>query len=118
MAKGKVHYTVGLGIGAIFLIAFTLSTKQLFNNLLFLPISYIYLAIKFPGDVRKNILTIIVGVVIYAASLLILNVNIMGTLVIGNPDLIHTLYLLSAIIHTPGIIIFGLGVKRMYFDQD
>ncbi len=78
----------------------------------FIPVSWIYLAIKLPLA-RKNTLLIILGFLLFGVGLILLSAGIVDILA---PIIdIHTLYLLSAIIHIPGLSVFTLGVKRYYF---
>ncbi|MHA1229067.1 MAG: hypothetical protein ACTSRP_00295 [Candidatus Helarchaeota archaeon] len=85
----------------------------------FIPLSYIYLAIKMPGESKKWIIIMFIGVVIFALSLLILMVNFVDFMKVflGNADIIHYIYLVSPVIQILGVIIFANGIYNMYFKK-
>ena len=74
----------------------------------FILVSYLYLAIKLPSA-RKNIAMILVGFAIYGGALILLSVFL------ETSGMTHEIYLISAVVQMPGILIMGLGAKGMYF---
>jgi len=77
---------------------------------LFIPISYIYLAFKFPAA-RKNIAIMFVGFATFCVGVLIVFTTFVGMF----PTVSHELKLISAVIQILGFSIFAIGIKRMYF---
>jgi hypothetical protein len=77
---------------------------------LFIPISYIYLAYKFPAA-RKNIALEFVGFVIFAIGIVMAFAPVVEAFL----PLIHELYLMSAIIQILGFSLFAISINRMYF---
>ncbi len=107
-----IGYSVLFGIG-IFQSDIYLTLDFVFFSLyfaIFIPISYLYLAYKFPQS-RKNIALIFVGFIIFGMAVLMVSPDVLALF----PGLIHEVYLVSAMIQIPGYVIFALGVKRMYF---
>lgn len=113
---GKDFYLFSIVFGiltAISMIIWDFKTSQAFGTMavvcaIFIPISYIYLAIKLP-PMRKNIALIFIGFVIYGVALILMSVFLV------DPASISIIYLVSACLQVPGIFIFGVGIKRMYF---
>ncbi|MHA1264860.1 MAG: hypothetical protein ACTSRS_06450 [Candidatus Helarchaeota archaeon] len=114
--EGKDYYIFFIGFAIItcgvmivpdFILSQTLGTAAI-AFAVFIPISYIYLAIKLPPS-RKNIALIFTGFIIYGAGLILLSVFLV------DPNTIHIVYVISALIQISGLIIFGIGAKRMYF---
>lgn len=114
--KGKDYFVFFIGFCVVVSIAMFIpdfEQSQAFSTWAvafgaFILISYLYLAIKLPLA-RKNIALIFMGFVIYGAALILLSVFL------TTPGITHEIYLISAIIQIPGLLITGLGVKRMYF---
>ncbi|HUX97976.1 MAG TPA: hypothetical protein VMV49_00335 [Candidatus Deferrimicrobium sp.] len=81
----------------------------------FIPISYIYLAIKLPKPSRSNIIMVFIGFIIFGGGLLLISAGVVEWLafLIDN----HSLYLISAIVQIPGLLFLALGIKRMYFTE-
>ena len=116
--KGKDFY--GFLIG--FLILFSLSIvypdasmAQGFMLLamlfaVFIPISYIYLAYKFPVS-RKNIVLMFVGFGIFIIGLFSAFTPVVETY----GAIAHELYFIGAIVQAVGFSLFTIGIKRMYF---
>jgi hypothetical protein len=114
--KGKDYF--GFFIGFTIVVTFalfvpdfelsqTLSTSAV-GFAAFIVVSYLYLAYKLP-QARNNIMLMLIGLLIYGFALILVSVFI------ADSNTIHYLYLISAIIQIPGLLIFGIGVKRMYF---
>ncbi len=114
--KGKDYYVFFIGFIIVVSIAMAVPDFEMAQSLstgavafgAFIVLSYMYLAIKLP-HARKNILLIFTGFIIYGAALIFLSVFVV------DPTIIHLSYLISAIIKIPGLLIIGLGVKKMYF---
>ena len=91
---------------------------------LFIPIGYIYLAIKLPGEIRKGIVVALIGIIIFVISLIINKIEIMESFAalissfIAIPYLINDLYLMAAVLQTIGVVITYFGFKIMYFDNE
>ncbi|MDD1779482.1 MAG: hypothetical protein LUQ65_15070 [Candidatus Helarchaeota archaeon] len=77
---------------------------------LFIPISYIYLAYKFPAA-RKNIALQFIGFLIFAIGIVMAFAPVVAAFL----PLIHELYLVSAIVQILGFSIFAISINRMYF---
>lgn len=79
--KGKTYYLISICVGILTVVAFSLpilAISQLLSGfamligVLFIPVSYLYLAIISSEDIRRKSLAIFAGFVIYAFGLLIL----------------------------------------------
>jgi hypothetical protein len=79
----------------------------------FIPISYIYLAIKLPKLARKNVFLMLIGFILFILFDMMLSAGIAPILGID----IHYLYLISAICQSPSLLILAGGVKRLYFTE-
>ncbi len=118
--KGKDYY--GFFIGFVIVICvglfypeFLTAQNIIVGALLFaifIPLSWIYLAVKLP-DLRGSIALIFIGFIIFGMGLLLMASGIVAALVFLIDN--HSLYLLSAIIQIPGLIILAIGINRMYF---
>lgn len=80
--KGKTYYLISIFLGISTVIAFTLPIISLVQLLfgvfsifamLFIPVSYLYLAIISAEDIRRKALAIFAGFIIYAIGSLIIN---------------------------------------------
>ena len=118
--KGKDYYVFSIGFSIVVCIGMLIQEFLLTQNILvyalafaiLIPISWLYLAIKLP-DTRKNTLLIFLGIIICGAGLILISAAVVEALLpLMN---IHYIYLLSAIIQIPGLLIIATGVKRMYF---
>ncbi len=118
--KNKDYYIFSIGFGIVVTIAMLLQDFILIQMVsigavafaAFIPISWIYLAIKLP-QTRTNTMTVFIGFLIFGAGLILLNIGVVE----GLPISISDAYLISAILQVPGLIIMGLGVKRLYFAE-
>jgi len=120
--KGKDYYLFFIGfailvaVGLFFIQDFFLAqsvTVAAVGFTAFIPISYIYMAIKLPMA-RRNVLILLIGFLIFGAGLMLMSAGVVDLLGIGY---IHILYLLSAIIQIPGLLLIAVGIKRMYFTE-
>ncbi|MHA1649245.1 MAG: hypothetical protein ACTSYB_03545 [Candidatus Helarchaeota archaeon] len=118
--QGKDYYLFILGFTVVVIIGLLIPDFFLSQNVLvyavafaaFIPLSWIYLAIKLPPT-RKNTILIFIGFVLFGIGLIFLSVAVVEAMA---PIIdIHRLYLLSAILQIPGIIILAIGIKKMYF---
>ena len=119
--KGKDYYLFTIGYAIVIIIAIffiqDFYTVQNFTSgavgfAAFIPISYIYLAIKFPM-VRRNVILLLGGFLIFGVGLLLISAGIV--FVLGGD--IHLIYLFSAIVQIPGLLIMAIAIKRMYFSE-
>lgn len=116
--QGRDYYVFSLGysIGIIIclLIPDFVTTQNALNYLVlfaaFIPISYVYLAIKFPIT-RKNIAILFIGISLFMVFNFILSAYVVVMLGIS----VSLLYLICASFQALGITILGVGIKRMYF---
>lgn len=116
--KGKDYFLFSIGFSIVVVIAMVLVefyTVQLIATMAvafaaFIPISWIYLALKLP-QTRKNTLLVFLGFLVLGAGLILLSINLVGVL----PLTLNEVYLISAVLQIPGLLIMGFGVKRLYF---
>jgi hypothetical protein len=120
--KGKDYYVFTIGYAIVIIIAIffiqDFYTVQNFTSAAvgfaaFIPISYIYLAIKFPM-VRRNVILLLGGFLIFGAGLLLISAGLVNLL--GGD--VHLIYLLSAIVQIPGILIMAIAIKWLYFSEE
>jgi hypothetical protein len=120
--KGKDYYLFFIGfsivvvIGMFFIQDFFLAQSVSVAAVgfgAFIPISYVYMAIKLPMA-RRNVIFMLIGFLIFGAGLILMSAGIVDLLGTGN---IHIIYLLSAIIQIPGMFILAVAIKRMYFTE-
>ena len=120
--KGKDYYVFIIGYIIVVIIAIffiqDFYTVQNFTSgavgfAAFIPISYIYLAIKFPM-VRRNVILLLGGFLIFGAGLLLISAGLVTLL--GGDN--HLIYLVSAILQIPGLLIMAIAIKRMYFSEE
>ena len=111
---------LGFFIVAIIVVDFLLS--QILINfalifVIFIPISYIYLAIKLTGEPRSNIILILFGVIIFTIGMAINLFDVVVALehLTGNPDTIHYLYLFAPILQIIGLILVAKGFNGLFF---
>ncbi len=111
---------LGLSVAGMSVRDFVL-TENLINYALifaaFIPMSYIYLAIKLPGAFRNNILLILFGIIIFTVGMIL---NIPDIVIAieqwtGNADVIHYIYLISPILQIGGLIVAVKGFNGLYF---
>jgi hypothetical protein len=83
---------------------------------LFIPISYIYLAKKSQGEIRKKALIIFAGFILYAAGLLILGEDVVSALigVFSAPELLirYILHIVSVGLKLGAIALLGYGYLK------
>ncbi|MHA1264523.1 MAG: hypothetical protein ACTSRS_04730 [Candidatus Helarchaeota archaeon] len=91
-----------------FSLAEQVSTYGVLIPLLFIPFSYIYVAIKAMGEVRRKSLLILAGIVIYGVGLLLL-----VQFIIGSPgtDFFYTMHIISVGVRTVGGICLYYGFR-------
>lgn len=120
--KGKDKYlltiiyavasTITLAI-PIFIISETLSSVAIISAVLFIPISYLYVAIKSTGEIRRKALAVLFGLVVFATGLLLLGEPIIGPFAIMIPidDILvrYTFHIISVCFKVAGgmIILYG-----------
>lgn len=116
--NGKDYYALLIGFMVVFsigllypdvVLAQTFMVFAMFFALI-IPISYFYLAYKYPLS-RRNITIMFVGFAIFCVGVLML----FSTFVNIFPTAKDLIYLSSAVIQLVGFGIFAIGVKRMYF---
>ena len=118
--KGKDCYAFFIGFAIIVTIGMFFPEFVMAENILtsavlfvvFIPFSWVYLAIKLP-NLRRQILLIFVGFLLLGIGMIIIGVALVQALAFLLN--IHSIYLLSPIIQIPGFIIIAIGIKRMYF---
>jgi MFS family permease len=120
--KGKDYYVFIIGYTIVviisifiiqdFFLAQTVSVAAI-GFAAFLPISYIYLAIKLPMA-RRNVIMLLIGFIIFGFGLLLISAGIVSLL---GQENIHLLYLISAIVQIPGLLIMAISINRMYFTE-
>lgn len=116
--RGKDYYLFSIGFAIVVTISMLLTDFYLVQMVataavafaVFIPISWIYLAFKLP-QTRRNTMLILFGFALFGGGLILLSINVAG----GLPISIHEIYLASAILQLPGLIIMGIGVKGLYF---
>jgi hypothetical protein len=116
--KGKDFYGFLIGFLILFSISIVypdipLSQSFMLSAMifaLFIPISYIYLAYKFPVS-RKNIVLMFAGFGIFIVGLF----SALSAVVEMYTAVLNELYLIGAIIQAVGFSLFAIGIKRMYF---
>lgn len=119
--RGKDYFLFFIGFSIMVCFAFVVQDFFLSQDLLtyalffavFIPISYLYLAIKLPKLARKNVFLMLIGLILYLLFDLILSAGIAPILGID----IHYLYLISAICQSPSLLILAWGIKRLYFTE-
>ena len=79
----------------------------------FIPISHIYLAIKLPME-RRNVFFLLTGFLIFGVVLILISAGI--TSLLGGDE--HLIYLISAIVQIPGLLIMAIAIKRIYFAEN
>jgi hypothetical protein len=104
--------TIAMGIIQDFFLAQTVSVAAI-AFAAFIPISYIYLAVKLPMT-RRNIVLLLIGFLVFGFGLVLISAGFVNLLGIGN---IHLTYLFSAIVQIPGLLIMAIAIKRMYFAE-
>lgn len=111
---------LGFFIAAI--IAFDFLLAQILINfalifVIFIPISYIYLAFKLAGETRSNLLLILFGVIIFAIgmALNLFDVVVLVEQLTGNANAIHYLYLFAPIFQIVGLLVAAKGFNALYF---
>lgn len=118
--RGKDYYVFIIGYTIIVIISMFIIQDFFLAQLVsvaavgfaaFIPISYIYLAIKLPMA-RRNITMLLLGFIIFGFGLVLISAGIVNLLGLEN---IHLLYLVSAIVQIPGLLIMAIAIKRMYF---
>jgi len=116
--KGKDYYLFSIGFAIVVTVSMLLTDFYVVQLVAtsavafaaFIPISWIYIGYKLPQTRRKSML-IFLGFLIFGGGLILLSINIAG----GLPISIHEIYLTSAVLQLLGLIIMGIGVKRLYF---
>ncbi len=116
--QGRDYYVFSLGYSIGIIICLVIPDFAASQNALnyvvifaaFIPISYIYLAVKLPMA-RKNITILFIGITLFMVFNFILSADVVSTLGISA----SVLYFICAIFQTLGITILGVGIKRMYF---
>ncbi len=121
--QGKDKYLIIMGYGICQALAAILPDFYLSQGfttvgalfVIFIPLSYIYMAIKNKGPIRTQSLFLVTGVIIFALGSLLIGEAIMGTLrvVLGSPYAVH---ILSITMKFVGVIIvykgFSLQIRR------
>lgn len=123
--KGKTYYVISIILAVLTVIAFALpilTISQLLIGLasltaiLFIPASYLYLAIVSSEDIRRKSLAIFAGFLIYAFGLIILgepSANILHVLFPVDPLLLrYFAQFLSVFIKFGGMSLFIYGYMR------
>ncbi|MDD1779481.1 MAG: hypothetical protein LUQ65_15065, partial [Candidatus Helarchaeota archaeon] len=118
--KGKdfyvfvIGYLVFFSIGIASFDVLVADTFMLFAMMFagFIPLSYIYLAYKYPAA-RGNIALLFIGFAMFCVGVLMAFTTIVAMFL----PMIHELYLMSAVIQIVGFSIYAIGNKRMYFAQ-
>lgn len=122
--NGKDYYVFFIGFTIVVLISMLIQDFLLAQNVsvgalafaAFIPISWIYLMRKLP-QTRNKILMIFMGFVIYGGGLLLMSANVVPILEDLLSLSIHEIYLISPLVQIPGLLILGLGIKKMYFAE-
>jgi hypothetical protein len=118
--KGKDYYVFIIGFTIVVVIAMALIQDFFLAQTVsvaavafaaFIPISYLYLAIKLPMT-RRNILILLIGFLIFGFGLILISAGFVNLLGVEN---IHLTYLLSAIVQIPGLLVMAIIINRMYF---
>ncbi|NVM53522.1 MAG: hypothetical protein HWN66_07435 [Candidatus Helarchaeota archaeon] len=120
--NGKDYYVFFIGFTIVVFIGLLIQDFLLAQNitvgalgfLAFIPISWIYLIRKLP-ETRNNMLMILMGFIIYGGGLLIISAGLVPIIEDIFLISVHEIYLISPLIQIPGLLILGLGIKRMYF---
>ncbi|NVM30571.1 MAG: hypothetical protein HWN65_17150 [Candidatus Helarchaeota archaeon] len=115
---------LALSVAALFIDNFHFMQALISWSLLFagfIPFGYLYLAIKMPGAVRRNILLLFIGVAVFAIGMLFMSIIVLDVVALYllqvNPmDLIHYFYLISPILQIPGMLIFSKGFVGLFFE--
>ena len=123
--KGKDYFIFFWGFLGLLVAAMVVSDFVLTETLInlafifavFIPISYIYLAIKLPGAARNNILLILFGIIIFTVGMVLnlLDVIVAIEQLTGSAVVIHYLYLISPILQMGGLIVAAKGFNGLYF---
>ncbi|MHA1132344.1 MAG: hypothetical protein ACTSQI_15535 [Candidatus Helarchaeota archaeon] len=116
--KGKDYFLFFIGFAIVVTLSMIVPNFELSQTLstaaigfaAFIILSYLYLAYKLP-QARKNTMLMLLGLIIYGVALILVSVFI------AEPSIIHWLYFCSALIQIPGLLLFGFGVKCMYFSE-
>lgn len=120
--KGKDYFVFIIGFTIVVIIAMfiiqdfflaqTISVAAI-GFAAFIPISYVYLAVKLPMA-RRNVIVLLTGFLVFGFGLILISAGFVNLLGIEN---IHLIYLFSAIVQIPGLLIMAVAVKRMYFTE-
>jgi len=118
--KGKDYYLFFIGFAVVVAIAmFFIQNFSMAQDLTvvaicfgaFIPISYIYMAIKLPMA-RRNVIILFIGFLIFGVGIIFMSERIVELIGL---EYISILYLISAIFQIPGLLIMALGIRRLYF---
>lgn len=120
--KGKDFFVFFIGFTIVLLIGLLIQDFLMTQNVTvgalgfaaFIPLSWIYLMRKLP-QTRNNILMILMGFLIYGGGLLLISAGVVPIIEDIFPISVHEIYLISPLIQIPGLLLLGLGIKRMYF---
>ncbi|MHA1269624.1 MAG: hypothetical protein ACTSPY_07520 [Candidatus Helarchaeota archaeon] len=126
--KGKDYFILLISYIVIIIISMFMPDLTMSQDLLtfaflislFIPISYLYLAIKLTGKTRFYILLMFIGVIIFALTYYILSVDVIEAIsnLTGNPDTYLYIYLIIPIIQIFALISFGIGTNKIYFKKE
>lgn len=116
--KGKDYYAFLIGYLIFFSIGIASFDVLIADSFMvfamlfagFIPLSYIYLAYKYPLS-RKVIALLFIGFTMFIVGMLMAFTTIVEMFL----PVIHELYLISAVTQILGFSVYALGVKRMYF---
>jgi hypothetical protein len=116
--KGKDYYAFLIGYLIFFSIGIASFDVLIADSFMlfammfagFIPLSYIYLAYKYP-TARKEIVLLFIGFAMFCLGVLMAFTTVVEMFL----PMIHELYLISAVIQILGFSIYALGNKRMYF---
>ncbi len=118
--KDKYIFTVIYFIPLVFIIlAPTIDIVQNFTIISFIswmiiPIGYIYIGIKAPGEVRKKATYIILGVIIYLFSYIFLAEGIIVQIVAQLPVFMYDIHSITIVGKILGVLLIAKGYLKKY----